>query len=881
MGCLQVGADAPFLLPARLRNNTINVNGKDDDLCTPVHVAILNAKLEALEVLLENGARVSAKCDGCPALHMAVCMGSHPEHADFALNAVKLLIEHGAIPFDRDDGGRTPLHWAAVSGLVDIAKVLFEAAIEFQAQTNPDSVTKGGLPVEEEQVPALQEFQDRQGNTALHLAARYGQPEMVKLILAQEQGPSPVAAIKHRNKGGYNVLHMAAVGGDVACITAIMEASPNAVNITTRQGYTPALLATKRGHNEAAALLQGTPLPPPTTPKAGHHKSGHTLIIAPPECLSHHTAPWPILRGESAPPENVNRLTVLTKPGVGILKTSDFSDSLRWDERPRRAPIGDILRVHNWAYVRKIQKVCERISDDPSEVGQLDPDTTISRRTFHAALAAAGAVTHAVDEVMTGRARNVFCAVRPPGHHAGPSGVVTCQKDPSGSHGFCLFNNVAIGAAYAMTVHRHAGIKRVALLDFDVHHGNGTEACVSNTTPSLAKYAFTTPYGSGVQELPVYRPWHDFDDKDNIFFASVQGYGPKMPGYMEAYVYPGSGATCDTRDLSSRDLQEIRELQELNGEEITPLEDVNGVMAAEDLAVNGGGGTGGTHATGIGLTGDVIEEDPDKEFVFSGGELPRPEGPRIIDVGIPGPGQKVALWRRSWRDKILPALVKFDPDIILISAGFDAHKKDDINFAYIGVHEKDYEWLTDQIVQVANRCCNGRVVSVLEGGYKIQGRVVSAFARSVAAHVRAMAEPNGQAWDPRDAKWEREHEKQMRAEAEAKRAAAAAAAAAAAVAEAAALAQAAELEADVAADEGLPGNEENGVLDGVGSAPVAMLTGSPPMVTIASPDLGAVVAPEDEADEEDGGRRKRKRSAVDYVALNKKLEEEAAGGPPI
>ena len=74
MGCLQVGADAPFLLPARLRNNTINVNGKDDDLCTPVHVAILNAKLEALEVLLENGARVSAKCDGCPALHMAVCM---------------------------------------------------------------------------------------------------------------------------------------------------------------------------------------------------------------------------------------------------------------------------------------------------------------------------------------------------------------------------------------------------------------------------------------------------------------------------------------------------------------------------------------------------------------------------------------------------------------------------------------------------------------------------------------------------------------------------------------------------------------------------------------------------------------------------------------
>jgi acetoin utilization deacetylase AcuC-like enzyme len=406
-----------------------------------------------------------------------------------------------------------------------------------------------------------------------------------------------------------------------------------------------------------------------------------------------------------------------------------------------------------------------------------------------------------------------------------------------------------------MTVHRHAGIKRVALLDFDVHHGNGTEACVANTAPSLAKYAFTTPYGEGVQQFPAYRPWHDIDDKDNIFFASVQGYGPKAPGYMDAYVYPGSGATCDTKGMLSR------EVEELADEEDTLVE---GAIKIDELDA-----TTGVPASQAANTGEQqIEEDPDHEFVYSGGEMPRTEGPRIIDVGIPGPGSRVALWRRSWRDKILPALVKFDPDIIFISAGFDAHKKDDINFAYIGVQEKDYEWLTDQIVQVANRCCQGRVVSVLEGGYKIQGQVVSAFARSVAAHVKAMAEPNGQEWDPRDAKWEREHEKQLRAEAEAKRQAAAEAAAAARIAAAAEVAAAA-LEAGGSAEEVplVPGD-------------VDMLGGSPLPVNIASPKLDVAAADGGE-EEEDGSRRKRRRSTVDYVALNKKLEEEqkAAGGP--
>ena len=98
-------------------------------------------------------------------------------------------------------------------------------------------------------------------------------------------------------------------------------------------------------------------------------------------------------------------------------------------------------------------------------------------------------------------------------------------------------------------------------------------------------------------------------------------------------------------------------------------------------------------------------------------------------------------WRRFWRDSILPALVDFNPDLIFVSAGFDGHKKDDLNLGYLGITEPDYEWLTRELVKVANSCCDGRIVSALEGGYRIQGRIVSAFGRSVAAHVRALAEP--------------------------------------------------------------------------------------------------------------------------------------------
>lgn len=120
--------------------------------------------------------------------------------------------------------------------------------------------------------------------------------------------------------------------------------------------------------------------------------------------------------------------------------------------------------------------------------------------------------------------------------------------------------------------------------------------------------------------------------------------------------------------------------------------------------------------------------------------------PYLINVGMPyGIGPKI--WRRILTLDVLPRLAAFKPDLILISAGFDGHHKDTINCGYLGLREEDYEWVTNQLVKIANTTCQGRVVSVLEGGYRVQGRIVSAFGRSVAAHVRALAHPTGAKWD--------------------------------------------------------------------------------------------------------------------------------------
>ena len=183
--------------------------------------------------------------------------------------------------------------------------------------------------------------------------------------------------------------------------------------------------------------------------------------------------------------------------------------------------------MHEYNYVEGISRLCAQILDHPQAIGHLDDDTSVSRWSFEAALRAAGSVCDAVDKVVAGDFRNAFCAVRPPGHHAGPRGIVKCANEQQGSHGFCLLNNVAIGAAYARSMYRNDGIRKIAIIDFDVHHGNGTEEIIRQLVPNVETAVIRTPIAVAELSNPRYRPWLDETDINDVFFASTHGYGPR------------------------------------------------------------------------------------------------------------------------------------------------------------------------------------------------------------------------------------------------------------------------------------------------------------------------------------------------------------------
>ncbi len=253
----------------------------------------------------------------------------------------------------------------------------------------------------------------------------------------------------------------------------------------------------------------------------------------------------------------------------------------------------DILRVHPASYLADLRR------NSPSDqFFQIDGDTWMSPGSLDAAFRAAGAVVRGVDMVLNGEATNAFAAVRPPGHHA----------ETDTAMGFCLFGNAALAAKYALD---HHGLARVAVVDFDVHHGNGTQDLL-------------------------------WDEPRALFISSQQ-----MP------LWPGSGKPDET-----------------------------------------------------GTSGNILN-------------LPLP------------PDSGSAEMRVAWRDKALPRLRSFAPELIIISAGFDAHMDDPL--AQLNWQTEDFTWLTRELCAVAQEVCQGRIVSTLEGGYDL-----NALSAATAAHVQEL-----------------------------------------------------------------------------------------------------------------------------------------------
>jgi acetoin utilization deacetylase AcuC-like enzyme len=394
---------------------------------------------------------------------------------------------------------------------------------------------------------------------------------------------------------------------------------------------------------------------------------------------------------------------VLCDEERGVFRQTRFAPYLEFQKAPRAA-LGDVLRVHEWAYVNHVIAAAKALP--ASELRELDGDTTISAGSWEAALRAAGAGIAAVDSVVSGRSRNAFCAVRPPGHHAGPDGIAGDPNNSCGkSLGFCLLNNVAVAAAYAMHVHRDK-IRRVAILDFDVHHGDGTESIVRCLKPRTVVSTLTSSFCTGTLKALQYKPWLGDNDSNHVLLASVHGF--------DGQFFPATGKT----DLKRTVFDESNPLKNLNQ---APFE--YSYKRKEDRAEK------------------ARTADEKSKVVFH-----KP----FLNLGL-GKRQKLK-WRRAWRDCILPRVLAMRPDLIFMSAGFDGHHRDTINNGFLGLEEDDYAWLTNATMRVANVCCNGRVVSMLEGGYRIQGGPASPFARSAAAHVQALCDtPSAVKWNTAEA----------------------------------------------------------------------------------------------------------------------------------
>jgi acetoin utilization deacetylase AcuC-like enzyme/ankyrin repeat protein len=738
-----------------------DLDERDLDENTPLHIAIHNRKLEHMQYLLEAGASPHRKCDGSYPIHTAISVGAISGHKSFACEAVELLLKFNANICARDDATHTPLYLAAVCNLPSVVGIILN---------DPDGVV------------SLNYRGDRMGGRALHAAAKFDTSKGVGSAVLRSpinrldmngmrsiEGATPVAVgasskailtqILLNTKGievdaktnyGRTPLHVACSRGNWPVARLLLEAGANPKE-TDARGFTPGGLAYKRGMpipNDLVSLLgppgSGTPvgLNTPCAPLRDLiiDPEGSTLVVCHEVCSKHMTCP-PItrdnLQGEEPPPENVRRLSVLINEEVGILRGGEF-DGCKWNHSCRRVAMTDVLKVHEYSYVEKISHLCAQLPDHPMSIANLDADTALSRWSFEAAMRAAGSVCDAIDSIMAGDHRNAFCVVRPPGHHAGPRGIVRCANDPEGSHGFCLLNNVAIGAAYARSMYRNDGIKKVAIIDFDVHHGNGTEEIIRNLIPVVEKVNVQTSFASGYFETSRYRPWLDETDVNNVFFASTHGYGPRELRFADhllphqgGWFYPASGKTYTSEAVKTPTYSESPDLNEF--------------LFSQTWA----------------RMGDEYRMNCCK-IINIGLSLPTPD-----DI----PGMQRVEVRDSYRKNILPQLVEFHPDIIFISAGFDAHKKDTMNFGYVGMVEEDYEWVTEQLVKVANTCCNGRIVSVLEGGYKIHGGIVSPFARSVASHLRALTEGgnNRELYDKNENEWESRFERNMIMEREHKR----------------------------------------------------------------------------------------------------------------
>ncbi|GFE55452.1 histone deacetylase, putative [Babesia ovis] len=289
--------------------------------------------------------------------------------------------------------------------------------------------------------------------------------------------------------------------------------------------------------------------------KTSEARNSETWVITHPTCLHHLALPEPTDMPSRRHklimtfPENPTRLEVIISNENGILR-SDTLENVKLLRSPPPATLADILRVHDWGYIEslleRVQLAQSKWVNNPYWPILADDDTPTTPHSWNSALYAAGSVLAAVDAVCTGQCRNAFCAVRPPGHHLGTwggaqSGGFEDEDFAAGSQGFCLINNVAVGAAYAKYMYAKKGIRKIAIVDFDIHHGNGTHQIVMNIGPRNVQCrhgadTICLDPNATKKTHPLWFGWRDVRDKEDVFFSSIHAY--------DGIFYPGTGKSC-------------------------------------------------------------------------------------------------------------------------------------------------------------------------------------------------------------------------------------------------------------------------------------------------------------------------------------------------
>lgn len=607
-----------------------------------IQYATMFSSIKTLNLLFSNKVQLDVKVEGLPLIHLALSFADFNHSRNKAKKCFEFIIKnYPNMLNDKDRLGRSVLHNIIFSDLNDF--IVFNINLD-------DLVNE-----------------DNNGSTVLDYFYLYNAIKCFKKIFCEIFKIKNLVDIFKSNQnhfdkfiencflyGAFDILSLILSSSDIS--NNLSESIKNILNYYSP--YENSVLV----FNCTLALKY---LEDHSTPLQFKTFSNKTAIIYNNDCVNHLKLPDDQIKRltkRNELYENSDRLCVLIQPPYGILLNDIFTSNQNFSfiQTQRQASLADILKVHDITYIKYIKEKCESIENENEDL-LIDLDTLLSKKSFDNIFNTAGCVMEAVDVVMESKSKNAFAVVRPPGHHVGAFGAVDNEEGLPKSNGFCVVNNVCIAAAYCKYKYSDKA-KKIAIIDFDVHHGNGTEEIVqllnekkfscSNSSSSL---------GEVTMSKTMTHPWYDFNDAENVLFISLHYFNESNPKTF----YPYTGSTEMNTKKSSQ--------------------------------------------------------------IYPGG---------VLNIPFNGNNKYSYDYRDAVRSKVIPRLCKFKPDVIFISAGFDAHENEVINDGKMLLQEYDFAFITDEIQKVANRYSEGRVISILEGGYNVKTGIVSSFAQSAMIHAR-------------------------------------------------------------------------------------------------------------------------------------------------